>query len=144
MNSYDLPIQPQYKTPTMSLENRLDDPVAMLSANKRELLGAKITMLLEQLEKRHEIGEQRQYGILQDECTCGTAMLVHQSRHDFEGVEKIELGELLALKKERRDETTSYFRDTGQLRRDLLDTLIEYKAVQHREKLINEVAQPRK
>jgi hypothetical protein len=78
---------------------------------------------------------------LQDECTCGTAILAHQSRQDYEGAEKIELSELLALKKERRDETASYFRDTGQLRRDLLDTIMEYKAVRQREKLINEVAE---
>ena len=64
--------------------------------------------------------------------------------HDYEGAEKIELSELLALKKEKREENTAYFRDTGQLKRELLDTIIEYKAVQQREKLINEVAQPRK
>jgi hypothetical protein len=136
MKSYNLPSDSRYVQPTVQ-QPADTDPLALLSANKRELLTTKIKTLLEQLEERQNIHEHTVRQIQQDELACDTAVLQRRSIHDYDGAQKIELTQLLALQRECREETVRCFRDAAMLRRDLLDAVLEYKAAQQNDEFVN-------
>jgi len=129
MNTYNLVPNPNYDigAPTSLTVVTSDDPVKMLAANKRELLTAKINMVVDQIKVRQDIHEKRLTDIVQDELVCRNAILMHQSRCNYAEAESIELADLLALQRERRDEYASCFRDTAQLRTTLIEALLAYK-----------------
>ena len=138
MTSYNLPTAGQYMQPPVQADTPEDgDPLAMLSANKRELLTGKISMLLEQLQERRSIHEHTLYQIQQDELTCSNAISQRTSIGDYDGAQKIELMQVLALRRERRETEARCFRDKGMLRGDLVDAVLEYKAAQQNDEFIN-------
>ena len=110
-----------------------------MMSNKRELVLSKIALLASQVYARRRIHSDVLGGVSADELACHNLMLKREAAMDYQGAQDLESNQLLRLQRERRAELTEYFRDTARLKKDLIDAMLEYKAVGQRASLMEEV-----
>ena len=90
----------------------------------------------EQIEQRKKNLEQNLYELDLDLCRCGTIM-ENLPYGDREGHERIILMHKLPLHREKRKQQTEYLRDTAMLRRELLDTFLQYQSLEDKKELLD-------
>ena len=136
--NYIFPLQPQYRVKASELEKAVDsDPITMIMGNKKELSLFKIELLSSQLYKRGQVHAENLERLESDELFCSNKVLQKESAMDYVGAVDIELNQLLRLRKEQREEKESYFRDTQRLNKDLIDEILEHKAMNQRKSLFD-------
>ena len=125
-----IPVMPQYSTKQSGLEKSLDvDPLALMSANKLELGRLKIGLLAGQIAHRKYVHENILDSVEKDELVCSNEILKREAMHDYEGVQKIRLDQLLRLERERRAEQSDFFKDSAKISRDLIEAVLEYQSM---------------
>jgi len=141
-SKYCLPVIPQRKANPSTLDEAVgSDPLSILSENKKELVLSRIVMLASQVYNRRQVREGTLHSIEIDELFCRNQALQRESMGDYAGALDIELNQLLRLHKERREDQTSYFRDTAMLNKDLIDAVLEYKATIQRKGFFDKLEQ---
>ena len=110
----------------------LDDPFSL----RRKTLCRKMELLNEQIEQRKKNLEQNLDEIDLDLCQCGTIMY-NLPCGDREGHERVILMNKLPLHKEKRKQETDCLRDTAMLRRELLDTILQYQSLEDKQELLD-------
>ena len=66
-------------------------------------------------------------------------MLKREAMNDIDGIERIRLGDLMKLQRDRRAEQVAYFRDAARLNKDLIDAILEYKTAKNQQSLLGYV-----
>jgi hypothetical protein len=104
-------------------------------ALRRNTIQRKIDLLKEQIDTRRKNLEQNLRQIELDLCLCGT-LDMQLPDGDREGHHTLALRHKLPLYKEKREQETNYLRDTAILRRELLDTVLQYHSLRDKEHLM--------
>jgi len=116
-----------------SLEN-----IDAILGDKKTLLWSRIELILLHLQERKYVSDRVTYEIDQDLCRTNTILLEMNSRQYGINRERLQVEKIkFDLLKQKRMEETSYFKDTGMLNCDLIDTLIRYLDQVQKEKIIN-------
>ena len=119
------------------LEQKIDaDPLAIMTASKRELAWLKISLLVYQIQKRGRVHYENMLAVQRDEIACDDEISKLESMRDWSGVQEVSLNHLLRLERERREERASYFRDTARINKDLIDAVLEYKQILKRGEML--------
>jgi hypothetical protein len=128
---------PKYVAKPSGLEGVVDDPLALMSANRLELARLKISMLSSQIEDRQYVNSQCLSGIEQDELTCFNE--IHKLAGDYDSIRRIRLEQLLRLQSEKRGELNSFFRDTVRIQKDLIDAVLDYQGILKRGEVLDQL-----
>lgn len=99
---------------------------------RKSTLQRKAKLLQEQIQERKNNLEDNLREIEQDLCQCGTIVL-QVPRNNPEAKDKIILKYKLPLYREARQQRTDYLRDTALLKRELLDTKLQYLSLKDKE-----------
>jgi hypothetical protein len=131
MNNYQpyAPANASYVPPPQA--EVVDDVFAL----RRNTIHRKIDLLREQIDTRKKNLEENLRQIELDLCLCGT-LDMQLPDGDREGHHRLALRNKLPLYKEKREQETDYLRDTAILRRELLDTILQYHSLQDKEHLL--------
>jgi hypothetical protein len=113
-------------------DTTLDDVFGL----RKKTLERKMQLLQDQIEQRKKNLEQNIYEIDLDLCRCGT-IIENLPYGDREGSQRIVLTNKLPLHREKRKQQTEYLRDTAMLRRELLDTILQYQSLEDKKEMLN-------
>jgi hypothetical protein len=113
-------------------DTALDDVFGL----RKKTLERKMQLLQEQIEQRKKNLEQNTYEIDLDLCRCGT-IIENLPYGDREGCQRIVLMHKLPLHREKRKQQTEYLRDTAMLRRELLDTILQYQSLEDKKEMLD-------
>ena len=107
--------------------------------DRLSLIRSKLELILLQLDQRRAISQKILYQIDQDSCKIRN-LFFDMGPHAYEiGRDRLTLERMdLDLKRQKRMEEASYFKDTGLLNKDLKDTLIQYLEEVQKSALIRE------
>jgi hypothetical protein len=109
-----------------SFDNSLD-PTEEIFKDRLDIIRSKLELILLQLDQRKAINQKILYQIDKDSCKVQTLNLEMGTGAYEMGRERLTLEQMqFDLKRQKRMEETSYFKDTGLLNTQLKDTLIEY------------------
>ena len=140
MKDYDLPTKPQYLAPNSELEDAIEsDPLALIQSNRRDLARMKISLLAGQVECRRYVHTGNIDSLEKDEMLCRNELLGCEERKEYETAQDIRLNHLLRIEKEKRSAHTEYFRDAARIRSDLIEAILEYKAINQRGELLSTI-----
>ena len=121
-----------------SLENNLD-PTDEIFKDRLDLIRSKLELILLQLDQRKAINQKILYQIDKDSCKVQTLNLEMGPGAYEMGRERLTFEQMqFDLKRQKRMEETSYFKDTGLLNTQLKDTLIEYMEEKQKNALLAE------
>jgi hypothetical protein len=121
-----------------SLENNLD-PTDEIFKDRLDLIQSKLELILLQLNQRKAINQKILYQIDKDSCKVKTLNFEMGPQAYEMGRERLTLEQMqFDLKRQKRMEETSYFKDTGLLNTQLKDTLIEYMEEKQKSALLTE------
>ena len=112
-----------------------EDPLDDILGLRRKTLRRKMYLLEEQMDQRKKNLEENLYQIEMDLCECNT-IAANLPYGDAEGQNRIVLRHNLPLHKETRQQKTDYLRDTAMLRREFLDTFLQYLSLQDKEQIM--------
>ena len=116
--TYSLSVPGYTKPETSSLD------LEGLLGQRQDVIDAKIRMILKEIDQRRILKDDNLYKICLDQCTCRT--LVHQLGIPYMDKRWLDLEKkTIDLEQEKRQETTSYFRDILFLRKELRESIIE-------------------
>jgi len=124
---YGIPLLPQYVV--------WDEAPPDLFALKKALLKQRMTLLEEQLHRQRDNLESNLLAIEEDLCQCTTASyrLPYGAIHAYN---QIHLQHRLPLYQERRKHRNEYQWLTAKLRKELLDTQLEFQSLEDKLKLL--------
>ena len=107
--------------------------------DRLSLIRSKLELILLQLDQRRAISQKVLYQIDQDSCKIRN-LFFDMGPHAYEiGRDRLTLERMdLDLKRQKRMEEASYFKDTGLLNKDLKDTLIQYMEEVQKSALVRE------
>jgi hypothetical protein len=121
-----------------SSENHLD-PTDEIFKDRLDLIRSKLELILLQLNQRKAINQKVLYQIDKDSCKVKTLNFEMGPGAYEMGGERLTLEQMqFDLKRQKRMEETSYFKDTGLLNTQLKDTLIEYMEEKQKSALLAE------
>ena len=102
---------------------------------RRKTLTRKMTLLKEQINDRGRNLEDNLKGIEQDLCCCST-LSFQIPESNAEAQSHIVFKYKMPLYKESRQQKTDCLRDTAMLRRELLDTILQYQSLEDKEEFL--------
>jgi hypothetical protein len=122
-----------------SSENSLLDPTDEIFKDRLDLIRSKLELILLQLDQRKAINQNILYQIDKDSCRVQTLNLEMGPGAYEMGRERLTFEQMqFDLKRQKRMEETSYFKDTGLLNTELKDTLIQYMEEKQKNALLAE------
>jgi len=102
---------------------------------KKQTLKRKLGLLEQLLKERETNLEQNLHEIQENMCFCNS-LCQHTSTYNQELYNKVQLQNKLPLYREQRQLKTDFLRDTAILKRDLLDTLLDYHGLRDKQSFI--------
>jgi hypothetical protein len=122
-----------------SSENSLLDPTDEIFKDRLDLIRSKLELILLQLDQRKAINQNILYQIDKDSCRVQTLNFEMGPGAYEMGRERLTFEQMqFDLKRQKRMEETSYFKDTGLLNTELKDTLIQYMEEKQKNALLAE------
>ena len=131
--------QPPASYSTLPTLTSPDSDLALdrLLAQRGELIGSRIELILADMGQRREIKDQNLYRINLDQCAVRSVVLFRGEhvwdKYRFKLEEK-----LLGLEEEKRQEESGYFKDILMLKKELRDYLIQHQEEAHKTGLFTE------
>ena len=121
-----------------------DSLITDLFQNKEDIILKKITMLLAQLGDREEILRENLEKIENDICQCHNVKfgLEAMGLGTSQEARDIEFNRVLDLERQKRQERTSHFKDLVFLKKEFMDSLLEFFKLKQREDFIGGIDHP--
>ena len=121
-----------------------DSLITDLFQNKEDIILKKITMLLAQLGDREEILRDNLEKIEKDICKCHNVKFALEAMGlgTSQEARDIDLNRVLDLERQKRQEHVSHFKDLVFLKKEFMDSLLEFFKLKQREDFIGGIDHP--